>query len=100
MQINSISMVSANRNIGFKAAEKNQPKPLVEVTPDMPDDQVVQYSTWGGNYAFPVTAGDLRKMQAEKVLSEAPKSACACGGKEETPEEYYARKINSVEWML
>ena len=44
MQINSISMVSANRNIGFKAAEKNQPKPLVEVTPDMPDDQVVQYS--------------------------------------------------------
>ncbi len=98
MQINSISMAAMNKNIGFKAAETEQPKPLVEIPDDMPDEQVVQYSTWGGNYAYPVTAGDIRRIQAEKAYAETAKPAVDM--QQETPEEYYARKINSVEWML
>lgn len=98
MQINSISMATMNRNVGFKGTENEQPKPLVEVTPDMPDNTVVQYSTWGSNYAFPITAGDIRKMQAEKAYEQVAQPAV--DNHQETPEEYYARKINSTEWMM
>ena len=97
MQINSISM-AMNKNVGFKSSEQEQPKPFIQITPDMPDSQIVHYSNYGGNYVVPVTAGDIRKMQAEKAYAETAKPTIDV--LKETPEEYYARKINSVEWML
>ena len=95
MQINPVSMVKVN----FKSTNNEQAKPLVKVTPDMPDSEIVQYSTWGGNYAFPVTAGDIRKMEAEKAYAQVAEKPVDTRF-DETPEEYQARKINSVEWML
>ena len=96
MKINPVSMVSVQRqNVNFKG-DDNSVKPFIEVTEDMSDDTVVSYSNWGGNYAFPITAGQIRALQALNVQTTPVTPAY----KEETPEEYYARKIGSTEWLL
>lgn len=93
MNVQSISL--ASKAISFKS-NNLEPKPIVNVE-NKKDDEIVMYSTWGGNYAFPVTAGDI------KAAAEARKEFAAVEaqkGYEETPEEYYERKLFSPEWFM
>ena len=99
MKINPVSIATVNKSFAFKSIQKEQPKPLVTVTDDMPNNEIVQYGTWGSNYAFPITAGDIRRMEAEKAYAQNAKPSVDTRY-DETPEEYLARKINSTEWML
>lgn len=103
MRINPISMASVykNQNVGFKADSKKE-KPLIEVTDDMPDDKVVSYGTWGGNYAYPITAGQIRRSQ--QIAQEQRLNASATDSNQsndkynESPEDYQRRKLYTTEW--
>lgn len=100
MNIRPISMQTnfKSQAVSFKGKQE-QPKPLIQVTDDMPDDQVVTYGTWGSNYAYPITAGQIRANMAKKA--EAARAAEAQNiSKQETPEEYYRRKVYSTEWTM
>ena len=103
MNIAPISMSNmAMQKASFKGAEEK--KPLV--TDDMPDDTIVYYSTWGDNYAFPVTAGQIRAHEAEmramkeQILKEAANNKARIEASRESNEEYTKRKIGSTEWMM
>ena len=97
MRVNPISVSAFQKqNVNFKS-QNNDVKPFINVTDDMSDDTVVSYSNWGGNYAFPITAGQIRALQALKEIDVKP---VITTGQTETPEEYYARKIGSTEWLL
>ncbi|MBQ8847370.1 MAG: hypothetical protein IJ003_00320 [Candidatus Gastranaerophilales bacterium] len=146
MQISPISF----RVQSFQARQpqqSQQPQPIVDIEGKR-DDEVVMYSTWGGNYAFPITAGQLKRAQevdkpsidkninqevtystwggnyaypvtteqteyqqpVKNIIEEHEKphidNICEYNkinrhpleGCDETPEEYYRRKINSPEW--
>ena len=96
MKINPVSIAPMQKqNVNFKGND-NSVKPFIEVTEDMSDDTVVSYSNWGGNYAYPITAGQIRALQAIHVQPAVTMPI----SKDETPEEYYARKIGSTEWLL
>ena len=97
MQVSPISMSSIQKqNVNFKSQDDSV-KPFINVTDDMSDDTVVSYSNWGDNYAYPITAGQIRALQALKEIDIKP---IATSPYTETPEEYYARKIGSSEWLL
>lgn len=103
MNIKPISMQTnfKSQAVSFKGKEQ-QPKPLIQVTDDMPDDQVVTYGTWGPNYAYPITAGQIRANMAAQAKTEAARAAEIQKpvAKKETPEEYYQRKVHSTEWTM
>ncbi|MBQ9244741.1 hypothetical protein IJ182_00570 [bacterium] len=104
MNISAISATTPSRvNSSFKAAEEK--KPLVKLTAETPDDAVVCYSTWGDNYAFPVTAGQIREAQRheQESLQELRRQAAAdraAQKQKETPDEYTQRKLYSTEWCM
>lgn len=103
MNIRPISMQTnfVSRQASFAGKDANQVKPLIKVTDDMPDDQVVTYGTWGSNYAYPITAGQIRANMASKAAEASRESTERCSvGDKETPSEYYARKIHSTEWTM
>ena len=104
MNISAISGFNAAKvQSSFKGQE---PKPLFKVTDNMKDDEVVGYSTCGPNYAFPITAGQVRKAQADAKraeLEELKRQAAldrANKKSAETPDEYRARKLYSTEWCM
>ena len=93
MNVQSVSL--ASKAISFKS-NNLEPKPIVNVE-GKKDDEVVMYSTWGDNYAFPVTAGDIKSAAvARKELG----SMQAQTRYDETPEEYQQRKLYSTEWCM
>jgi hypothetical protein len=95
MNISAISMNNANTSAAFQAKEK----PLYNITPNTPDDQVVGWSTWGENYPIPITAGQVRREEAqakeaaiEEAKQEAARKAAAAAYKE-SPEDAQARYL-------
>ncbi len=93
MKVQSISL--ASKAISFKS-DNLEPKPVVNVE-GKKDDEVVMYSTWGSNYAYPVTAGQIKAVtEARKELA----SAQAQTRYDETQEEYQKRKLYSPEWCM
>lgn len=93
MNVSPISL--AMKSISFKS-NNMEPKPMVNLE-GKKDDEVVMYSTWGDNYAFPVTVGQIRATEeARRELG----SSQAQAHYQETPEEYYERKLFSPEWFM
>jgi len=95
MKIAPISMVSVSKSntASFKG---QQNKPIVEITDDMSDDTIVSYGSWGPNYVYPITAGQIRTNMAESLVkSQAHKSSV-----QESEEEYQKRKLYSTEWCM
>lgn len=86
-----ISPISISTNYKMNSFKANQNKP----------QEQVQYSTWGDNYAYPVTQNDdiiispenkeMDEEVKERILGKASQY-------DETPEEYYKRKLYSTEW--
>ncbi len=72
-------------------------KPNGGIPEDVPDDAVVAYGSQDNNYRFPIYAGQIR---VESARVSAQHAAAKSYGHKETPEEYYARKVNSTEWCL
>ena len=105
MKINSISANYINKTQSFKC-NHHSAKPLIDIPEDAKNDDIVAYSTWGNNYAFPITAGQLKEQQQTiiKLQTNKPNVAKVQTTKSdiseysETPEEYYRRKINSPDW--
>ncbi len=103
MNISAIPAFNVNNAQAFKA-HNSEPKPVVKVTDDMADNEVVGYGTWGPNYVYPITAGQVRHemQEAKKAAAEAAKQQARqeAAGKayKETPEEYMKRKLYSTEW--
>ena len=96
MRINSISAANyVNRTQSFKC-NNCEAKPLINVPIEAKDDEVVAYGTWGPNYVYPITAGQMKPTQKE--IEERLSTPKQTSGETETPEEYYRRKINSTEW--
>ena len=100
MNISAISSVNCTaKTNAFSGKPKHEPKPLYNNTDDNCDDYLVCYSDWGG-MVIPVTASQIRKSNAEaraELKAAAAKREYSKKG-EESPEEYYRRKINSTEW--
>ncbi len=94
MRITPISMAANYAKKSVKFGEKeNGLKPLIKIDEDTPDDKIVSYGTWGSNYVYPITAGQIRNIEADKQKD------CNETGKEST-EEYYKRKLYSTEWTM
>ena len=97
MKVSPIFM-SANymkKSVNF-GEKKQEMKPLIRIDKNTPYYTVVSYGTWGANYAYPITAGEIRTIRQETpkyTPKETPQDR-------ETPEEYYARKIHSTEWTM
>ena len=96
MNIAAITMTTPSK-VSFQA-KKEEIKPLVNIE-GKKDNEVVAYSNWGGNYAFPITAGQIREQQAEALKAEAIKTAYQPENKE-SEEEYTKRKLFSAEWFM
>lgn len=97
MKIAPVSM-SANymkKSVNF-GEKKQEIKPLVQIDENTPDDKVVSYGTWGSNYVYPITAGQIRATQKENPQFNPQRTLAD----KETPEEYLARKIHSTEWTM
>ena len=100
MRIAPISMTSV-QNTSFKG--KKQQQPVVEITDKTPDDTVVAYGSWGSSYIYPITAGQMKKQMAESLIRQAIAEKAAAEAKNsenESPEEYYKRKLYSSEWCM
>lgn len=99
MNISRISM--ANFSTNFKGENKmpqqTEEKPLIDTT-GVSDDTIVAYGTWGSNYAYPIYAGQLKDKQP--ALGKPQEEQQAPVMRDETPEEYYKRKLYSTEWCM
>ncbi len=97
MNITPITMTTNCMKKSVNFGEKRQEiKPLIQIDENTPDDKVVSYGTWGPNYVYPITAGQIRATQ--KVI---PHYEPRTGQKDtETPKEYLSRKIHSTEWTM
>ncbi len=97
MRIAPILMSANHMQNSVKFGEKKQEmKPLIKIDENTPDDKVVSYGTWGSNYVFPITAGQIRATQEENPQFNQKTTLID----RETPEEYFARKIHSTEWTM
>ncbi len=98
MKIAPISMVSASK-LNAASFKGQQNKPIVEITDDMSDDTIVSYGSWGPNYIYPITAGQIRTNMAESLVKSqflrAPKNS-----EQESEEDYKKRKLYSTEWCM
>lgn len=96
MNITRISM--ANTPANFKGMNKlpqrETQKPLIN-TREVSDDEIVAYGNWGNNYAYPITAGQIRKL--EPATKDEQNTSQTSLGKE-SEDEYYKRKLYSTEW--
>lgn len=98
MNINPITMTTNCMKKSVNFGEKKQEiKPLIQIDENTPDDKVVSYGTWGANYAYPITAGQLR---AARKLSEHGKNPQVNNVETEDSNEYYKRKLYSTEWTM
>lgn len=93
MRITPISMAAnyVKKSVNFGEKEKDL-KPLIKIDENTPDDKIVSYGTWGSNYVYPITAGQIKATQENSKTFQSTKK--------ETPEEYYSRKIHSTEWTM
>ena len=99
MKITPISMHSNyGKNIAKFKGNNNEIKPLIKLDESIPDDKVVSYGTWGSNYVYPITAGQLRNSMRQEQLQKTRSNIDFSFSKKETPEEYLARKLYSTEW--
>lgn len=97
MNISRISMANSIANFrGVNKTPKESPKPLIDMGKDTSDDAIVGYGTWGRDYIYPITAGQIRKAQMER--EQAAEATPKRPADRETPEEYYKRKLYSTEW--
>lgn len=96
MKLSPITISANYKMNSFKATEK---KPQEEV----------QYSTWGDNYAFPIAQNDEVLIGKENTESKQninndkeifEKILGKTSQYDETPEEYYKRKLYSTEWTM
>lgn len=87
MKISAISSFihQTKRQTAFKQNEK----PLIH-TEGRKDNDIVGYATWGSNYAYPIYARDI------KAAKDSP--AQRSSNNNETPEEYYTKKLYGTEW--
>ena len=98
MNINAISNFNNTTKLqSFKAEPKKIYSDSNETIPaDIPDDAVVDWSTWGDNYPVPITAGQRRAAQKEALARIAAESAIKNIEKEEntlSPEEQRVRYL-------
>ncbi len=84
-------------NFAGKQIDTYEGKPVVELDDQTPDDAIVAVGSWDSAYRYPVYAWQVREQNRLKAEKETAQQAPEAG-KVETPEEYYARKINSPEW--
>lgn len=100
MKIAPISMSPVQKQNAASFSRRHEQQPLVKLTDKTPDDAIVAYGSWGPNYAYPITAGQIRQNIAESLVNAtaAPKPQYKLH--KESPEEYMARKINSTEWCM
>ena len=77
MNINAISSFNnVAKAQSFKAASQKIYSDFNEQIPaDVPDDAVVDWSTWGDNYPVPITAGQRREAQKEALAKIAAETA-------------------------
>ena len=98
MRISPVTISTNYKMHSFKANEQQKPQ-----------QQEVQWSTWGDNYAYPTTQKeenippiDIREtnkiINKEKEIIE--KRPVRNSEYDETPEEYYKRKLYSTEWTM
>ena len=67
MKIAPITMSTNYMKKSVNFGEKKQEmKPLIKIDENTPDDKVVSYGTWGSNYVYPITAGQIRNIEADK----------------------------------
>lgn len=90
--------ISAITSSVYKAKQspafKGDVKPLINVE-GVKDDEIVGYSTWGANYAYPIYARDIKNTRpTDSKVSASPQNT------EESRDEYLARKLYSSEWCL
>ena len=95
MKISPITISANYKMNSFKGVEK---KP----------QESIQYSTWGDNYAFPVSSKDeflqinknIEKEVKDVETDIIEKTPARVVESEESPEEYYKRKLYSTEWTM
>lgn len=95
MNISAIN-VATKISASFKAQES--PKPIIDIK-GKEDNEVVGYSTWGNNYAYPITAGQIRTQQIDALKAEVAKSAYEVHKEEKEPEWYQVQRFNSPEYL-
>lgn len=114
MRISPIT-ISANYKMNSFKANDNKPQKEVQWSTwgdnyafpitkgeDSPEQKAenVEYSTWGDNYAYPVSVNTEIKdvtNNNKEIIEKKPEGNHQYN---ETPEEYYARKIHSTEWTM
>ena len=102
MKISPVSINLNNRHsLKFKGNEAKDLKPLINLDENVADDEVVTYGTWGPNYVYPITAGQIRSMrEKEEALKGEQKETKNVTLQKEAPDEYYRRKLYSTEWTM
>lgn len=98
MRISPVTISTNYKLHSFKANEQQKPQ-----------QQEVQWSTWGDNYAFPIAQNDEVLIGKENTESKQninndkeifEKILGKTSQYDETPEEYYRRKLYSTEWTM
>ena len=100
MKIAQINNMYTNKSVsGFKG-RPHKARPMV--SEQTPDNEIVCYSNWGGNYVFPIYAKDIKQMEQAKheTKPETRQVQKQFSEMSETPEEYYKRKLYSTEWCM
>lgn len=101
MRVAPISNMYANKSAAVFKGQPKEARPMV--SKQTPDDEIVCYSNWGGNYVFPIYAKDVKKMSQEQTQvkpDRTPAQTQYTDEGRETPEEYYQRKLYSPEWCM
>ena len=99
-----ITPVSMNTNchrasVQFKGSDNQEAKPLIDIDPATPGNRVVAYGTWGSNYVYPITADQVRAMNAERrILDSMDAKRTQYENTKEDEAEYLKRKLYRTEW--
>lgn len=91
----NIAPISMAQNYKANAASFNcdSPKPLVN--DKTPKDEVICFSNWGGNYVYPITAGDVKAAASLKAEMAAQMAIDAAKAE---ADAYTQEKLYSAEW--
>ena len=99
MNINSISNFNNTTKLQtFKAEPQKIYSDFDEIIPpEVSDDTVVDYSTWGSNYPIPITAGQRRAAQREKLAEIAAEAAARKTS--ESPKEKLSAEEQRIKYI-
>ena len=88
-------------NATFGSAKTDAIEKEIKDLQEKPSDKVVDYGNWGGNYVYPITAGQkIESLQAELMRARAEEAYTDTVKDEKTSGEIPPEKLFSAEYFM